>query len=355
MKSITKLFLLLAVGMSACSDDYIDKVKSVPAGADEAAPHITISYPQEGTLIRVSEDITSINIQFTAMDDIELKTVDVQLNGSTIATYEEFVDFRKAVQELTYDNLTNGLHTLSVTATDLTGKSTTQSVQFEKVEPYRPVYDGEIFYMPFDGDNMELVTITNATRVGNPGFNANGKKGSAYAGATGAYITLPADVLKNTEISAAFWYKVNGVPDRAGILSVTAPGPTNNNRTQGFRLFREAAAGAQRIKLNMGTGTGDAYVDGGTAADIAVDGSWVHIAFTISGDRGALYINGAMVKENTFPGISWTEADLLSIGSGAPKFTEWNHLSDLSLIDELRIFNKVLTADEIQTIINNES
>jgi len=30
-------------------------------------------------------------------------------------------------------------------------------------------------------------------------------------------------------------------------------------------------------------------------------------------------------------------------------------LSDLSLIDELRIFNKALTQAEIQTIITNES
>lgn len=356
MKSITKLVLLCAVAMSACSDGYIDEIKNVPAEADAAAPTIAITYPLEGTLIRVTDDVTPINIQFTAADDVELKDVTVQLNSNTIATYDEFLDFRKAVKEFTYNNLTNGQHTLTVIATDLAGKTTTKSVQFEKVEPYRPIYDGEIFYMPFDGDNMELVTITNATRVGNPSFSTAGKKGSAYAGATGAYVTLPSATIKNPEISAVFWYKVNAVPDRAGIISITPPGPTNNDRTKGLRLFREAgAAGKQRIKLNMGTGSSDVWVDGGTAADIAADGTWVHVAFTISNNRGAVYINGTMVKDATFSGINWTGADLLSIGSGAPNFTEWNHLSDLSLIDELRIFNKALTQAEIQTIITNES
>lgn len=355
MKKSNSLFILLLLVISGCTDGYIDEIKNVSPGADEAAPVVTITYPQEGTLIRVTEDVAPINIQLTATDDIEIKDITVQLNGSSIATFSDFIDFRKAIKEFTYENLTNGQHTLTVTATDLAGKSTTESVNFEKVEPYRPIYDGEIFYMPFDGDNMELVTITNATRVGSPGFNSSGKKGSAYAGATGAYLTLPTTGLTNPEFSAVFWYKVNAVPDRGGILTISPPGPTNNNRTKGFRLFRENAAGKQRIKLNVGNGTADNYFDGAAAADITPDGNWVHIAFTISGSYGAVYINGNLVKDGTFPGVNWAECEIFTIGSGAPNFTEWNHLSDLSLIDELRIFDKALTPAEIQTIIDAES
>jgi hypothetical protein len=40
--------------------------------------------------------------------------------------------------------------------------------------------------------------------------------------------------------------------------------------------------------------------------------------------------------------------------SGAPRFTEWNHKSDLSLMDELRIFSKSLTQTEVQAIYNAE-
>ena len=42
----------------------------------------------------------------------------------------------------------------------------------------------------------------------------------------------------------------------------------------------------------------------------------------------------------------------MSIGSGAPRFNEWNHLSDHSLIDELRIYNKALSAAEIKQLMN---
>jgi hypothetical protein len=52
--------------------------------------------------------------------------------------------------------------------------------------------------------------------------------------------------------------------------------------------------------------------------------------------------------------MDWTGCDMLSIMSGAPRFIEWNHLSDLSLMDELRIFNKGLTAAEVLAIYNDE-
>ena len=61
---------------------------------------------------------------------------------------------------------------------------------------------------------------------------------------------------------------------------------TQNDRTTGFRFFREnGAEGHQRFKLNVGNGTGDAWVDGGTAADVPNDAGWVHLAFTISQDK----------------------------------------------------------------------
>jgi hypothetical protein len=128
-----------------------------------------------------------------------------------------------------------------------------------------------------------------------------------------------------------------------------------NNRTSGFRFFREGSATSQIFKLNAGDGTADSWFDGGaTATLVPTAGKWDHMAFTISGTECVVYINGEIVKQGTFPGISWTGCDLLSIMSGAPRFTEWGHLSDLGMMDELRIFNKALTQAEIKTIFNAE-
>lgn len=222
------------------------------------------------------------------------------------------------------------------------------------------IYEGEMFYMPFDGDYVDAVSGTQATVVGTPGFAGEAVEGTdAYAGASGSYLTFAANDLKTEAFSATFWLKVNAVPDRAGILVMGPPDPnlpaTPNNRTSGFRFFRENASGKQRFKLNVGNGTGDNWFDGGAAADVdPAANQWVHFAFTISNSNVSVYIDGKVVSTGTFPGISWNGIDVLSIMSGAPRFTEWGHLSDESFMDELRLYNKELTEQDIQAIMQAE-
>ena len=105
-----------------------------------------------------------------------------------------------------------------------------------------------------------------------------------------------------------------------------------------------------------GNGAADSWFDGGDAADIVVpDDTWHHFAFTISGTECVVYIDGEVVSQNAFDGIDWTECDMISIMSGAPHFTGWDHWSDLSYMDELRLFTKALTQEEISQIIADEN
>lgn len=352
--------ILFAVIAVACNE-WIDPITEVEPGPDESAPVVTIKYPAEGTEIKVPETVASVTIQFEVTDDIEIATIRVLMDGTEIASYSEFKDYRRVIEELVYDQVTDGAHTLTVTATDTEGKSTTASVNFSKALPYVPVYEGEILYMPFDGAYMDLISFQNATVVGNPGFAGESVVGGdAYAGATDSYLTLPAEHLQTGAFSAVFWMKINAVPDRAGILvmsPVDAANPDAQNiRTSGFRFFRENAAGMQRFKLNVGNGAADTWFDGAEAADVDPNtGEWVHFAFTIGSTECKVYIDGQVVKEGVFDGIDWTGSDLLSIMSGAPRFTGWNHKSDLSYMDELRLFNRVLSQEDIQQIILDES
>jgi hypothetical protein len=211
------------------------------------------------------------------------------------------------------------------------------------------------FYMPFENSYVDAVSQTEATVVGSPGFE-DGIVGSAYAGDVDSYLTFPADNLTTDQFSASFWMKVNPDPDRAGILVMGPPDEENpdaqNNRNNGFRFFREAAGEEQRFKLNVGTGDGETWFDGGDAADVdPATNEWRHFAFTISDAEAVVYIDGEVVKQDEFAGIDWTGVDILSIMSGAPRFTGWDHLSDLSLMDELRLFNKALTQEEVQGIM----
>ncbi|MBL7834736.1 MAG: LamG domain-containing protein [Cyclobacteriaceae bacterium] len=362
-----KLKQLLLIGMLiaafGCKDGYIDDIKGAPQGADVTAPTITFNYPLEGTSYRVLEDIAPIDINVKVSDDIEVAEVTINLDGEDLITLNKFIDYRNAIAAYTYETLENGDHELTVTAVDGAGKTTTQSINFKKEEPYDPVYDGEMFYMPFNGDYTEQVTITKAIVSGIPQFSddfiAGGK---SYLGANDAYLTFPTNKLTlSNNFSAVFWYKCNNTPDRSGILTISAPDPAHptapNNRTKGLRLFRENIGGNQVVKLNVGNGTQESWFDGGATAK-ATPGTWIHIAFVITPTGATLYINGNVVSTGTFPvdesKIDWAGCDIMNIASGAPRFLEWAHRSDLSNYDEMRLFNKALTQAEIQAIINNE-
>jgi len=352
MKIFKNIFvcLFIIVFATACNEG-IDPITPVTPGADATAPVITIKYPTEGVKIQVPELLATINIQFEVTDDIELKSISVLMDGTEITGYSEFKDYRRAVEEYSYNKVSNGAHTLTIKATDLGGKITNTSVKFEKKPPYTALYAGETFYMPFDGDYVEKISFKAATIVGTPGFAGSGLKGvNAYAGATDSYLTFPLSGLTGTEFSAEFWVKLNATPDRAAIISIS---PAGEDRTKGLRFFREGSATEQRFKLNVGTGAGETWNDGGIVKTSTTD--WVHLAFTISQTTCTIYINGAVATSVPTSAIDWTGCSSISIASGAPNFAYWDHKSDLSKLDELRFFNKALTQSEIQNIIQNDS
>lgn len=364
MKTLYKLilFALTIFVINACEQNYIDPVTAVDPGADETAPQISINFPVEGSEIKLPEAVSTVNISFEVTDDIEIVGVDVSYDGENIASYTEFTDYRRlVVDDLAYDNVVDGDHTISIEATDAEGKKSTAEVSFSKVPPYTPKYDGEILYMPFDGEYLDLISFQGPNVVGNPGFSADYVVGlKSYAGAADSYLTFSTENLQSNELTAGFWMKINEVPDRAGILVMGPEDVDNpdgqNVRTNGFRFFRENAAGKQRFKLNAGNGTTDSWFDGGAAADVdpTID-TWHHFAFTISSTECVVYIDGQVVKQGAFDGIDWTGCDVLSIMSGAPRFTGWDHWSDESLMDELRLFDRALSQEEIQGIITDDS
>ncbi|WP_298651360.1 LamG domain-containing protein [uncultured Proteiniphilum sp.] len=234
-------------------------------------------------------------------------------------------------------------------------------------EPPKPPIseDGQIFYLSFEDNFEDNVSNTAATIVGNPGFT-EGKVAKAYAGVQDGYLTFRLSDLASdlgADLTVGFWYKVNANPDRAGIIVIGpvtegASPEAQNNRTSGFRIFREKGDEnntVQRIKANVGNGTGDGWLDGGANADIPATAGWKYITLTLTAGKAVLYLDGEEVATNDLSQISWAGCDILSIGSGAPRFTEWGHLSDNSLIDELRIYNRALTAAQIKDIIIHDS
>ena len=244
-------------------------------------PIITLNTPNAAgsTVIRSIDPSAPITFNFEVKDDIEITNITVNVDGNEVANMSQFTDSKNVlVDDLLYD-ASKGTHTLTITAIDSDDNVTTISTTFEieDAPPYSPKFAGEFFYMPYDGDFIELVNFESAEEIGAPAISDDSFGGTgAYQGVENSYITVPLNEEDlGNEFSAAFWYKLSGDAARAGILVAGA----NQERQQGFRLFREGSASSQTIKLNVGTGGGESWNDGGA---VAVTGEWVHIAFTIS-------------------------------------------------------------------------
>lgn len=349
-------FIALMAAIAVSCEKGLDPIDKVDPGTESADPELTITFPTEGKIVRSSDSIATVVFKFMASDDFELGSVVIILDSAEIGNVTSFIDYRRWNASFEYSGLTNGEHILAITVTDLSGKSVSDTVNFLKITT--PVYvplEGEIHYFPFDGDFIDAITEVEPTIVGEPGFVNEGKLNLAYAGATDSYLELPStEIVKTKQVSAVFWMQINTVPDRAGILTLSPedlqnPGypDVQNLRTSGFRFFREASGTNQVIKDNVGFGTGECWNDGGQVDPST--GEWFHFAFTISDTISAIYINGELARESVLTApIDWTGCDILTIMSGAPRFTEWSHFSDLSLLDELHIFNRALTAEEVQ-------
>lgn len=355
MKNIFSLAItgiMLTLSFTACNKDYIDPISSVPAGNDAAAPVVEIITPSSDIQIPPTTTTTNFDFRFAVTDDIELSKVDISLNGTLLNSYTSFIDYRGISATYNYPNLGVGSHAFTVVATDLSGKTTTQSFTFNISNQYIPLLSSEVLYVPFDADFKDLINTVSPTITGSPSTVTGGHDGAAYQGATGAYLSFPLSGMYSSTngISFSFWYKVNTAPDRSGIITINDNGNNaDENRTGGLRLFREGSTSSQTIKANVGTGAGESWNDGGSIS--ATTGAWVHVAFTVSPTESKIYFDGVLQRTATYAAFDFSSSSTVTLGSGAPSFTYWSHLSDLSLYDEFRVFNAVLTPADIQLLM----
>jgi glucose/arabinose dehydrogenase/PKD repeat protein len=77
-------------------------------------------------------------------------------------------------------------------------------------------------------------------------------------------------------------------------------------------------------------------------------GTWAHLAGTVSGGSVRLYVNGTLVKTTALPGPLTSTDSPLRIGGNS----YWTKEYFAGLIDEVRVYNRALSAAEIQADMN---
>lgn len=157
----------------------------------------------------------------------------------------------------------------------------------------------------------------------------------------------------------------DGINDRVNIADGNYLDFTNNftvaawvypRANTGWRtvVLKERSGGlCYALYASDDNGKPNAYINIG-GADVGVAGpnslpinQWSHLAFTYGGGSFKLYINGVLVRTLSVSGNVTTSSSAFRFGGNAV-WSEWLN----GLIDEVRLYNRVLSAAEIGQIMN---
>src|SRR4030042_578208 len=212
-----------------------------------------------------------------------------------------------------------------------------------------------ILYYHFDNstaygeNNTRINDFSNKWNDGNcsscPTWNSTGRYGGAYeyhGNSTSEFFNTGADISWSTtsNYSIGFWMKPRIVTINHGILGKTS----TEWRT------RLTSAGTFRFTLWNTTGTGGVILD---TTNIPAN-SWTHIFITYNGatGTGTLYRNGAQITTTPMQGEARDYSDNVYIGA-AYNIADSGTWYFNGTIDEVRIYNRTLSADEILAHYNS--
>ena len=161
-----------------------------------------------------------------------------------------------------------------------------------------------------------------------------------------AYYQMPNGVYFNGDYTVCVWVKMNTINGRNRIMSIGTSSYTVNSIIFSL-VYNSSPTPYVYISANY---TGNQLI---SPTNLPLN-QWTHIAFTLSGSIGTIYLNGTNVKQGTtlipsntnrtynYFGTSWYSGNILNQYPNA-------------IFDEVKIFNRCLSQREIQFIINNQT
>lgn len=385
MKSILNFIVIgtvLSFSLTACKKGYIDDISQVAPGNDELAPTGTIISPAVSTVVIPFTDTkTDYTFSFSASDDIELKNIDISLDGTQLASFNSFIDYRSYAGTFEYKDLPLGNHTFVVTATDLSGKTTSKSFAFTVTNTYQPIFPSEVFFVPFDNPSTDPLKIAsdvvlNTSAIANNTSTTAGISGNAMQGGGLNYVSYSKPnswISTSQSFTLSFWFKLNGQTKNNNggngpeyIFSI----PTSNGHWSGGQalLFFETNATGTQIKFPVVAAdmTDTWFVwEGGNAIPGIADNTWRHCAlvYDASTSKMTLYLNGVAnaltAQWGTHGNINMNETTATSFRIGAgPKDVnndaadDWLRSTWKGGLDQFRLFNAALSASEVKSIFD---
>jgi fibronectin type 3 domain-containing protein len=182
----------------------------------------------------------------------------------------------------------------------------------------------------------------NGTLVNSPTWTT-GQNGNAVnlASASSQYATLPTGVVNGlTSITISSWVNLSTVSNWQRIFDF-GTGTTNYM----FLTPKNSSNGKVRFAIRTAS-VAEKIIDGTAAIPT---GGWHHVAVTITGTTGTLYVDGVQVGQNTAMSLNPASLGATTLNYiGKSQFSGDPYLN--GKVDDFRIFGTALTSGQIATL-----
>jgi hypothetical protein len=181
----------------------------------------------------------------------------------------------------------------------------------------------------------------NATLINGPVWAA-GKSGNAVSlDGTNDYLALPTGALTDlSDFTIATWVYLNSSTNWARLFDF------GSGTGRYMYLVPKSGSGVVRFAVTVDGGYGEQFINGSAALPT---GQWVHVAVTLSGTTGTLYVNGTVVGNNTaIAQAPFRLAATTQNWIGRSQYSGDPYLN--GKVDDFRIYNGALSAAAIATL-----
>ena len=261
-----------------------------------------------------------------------------------------------------------GTFTFKAMVTDSASNTGTQNLKITVFAP-ASAPSGLVSWYPFEGNANDLEKINNGNVVGTPQFVPgevdNGfKPGPQTSGSLitvadsptlaltqftiGAWVRV--DNLDNVETMQIVWKGDSTAGDLTTPYSLSVLGSANSSFSNTATVIGTAGPGKVLVILTDGTHELDLV----STNALPLDGKFHYVAVTADGQKVNLYVDGVLdpntpTSESSLTGLPFTSTNPLQIG-GIQGAAPGNNFD--GVIDELQVWNRVLTPSEISGIFN---
>ncbi len=197
--------------------------------------------------------------------------------------------------------------------------------------------------MRLDCDSLTDVTVNgNHAALFGDFATTTGKLDKALNITGKQFLQLPATIVASRDLTFTAWVNLRSTSSWQRIFDF-------GNDTDHYVFLSPCAGSSSRMRLAIKNGGSEQYFD---ISKTLRSNSWTHVAVTFAADAITVYLNGEAVTSNT--SISDRPADFSPIFNyvGRSQFTADPMLK--GYLDDIRIFNYSLSADDIASIANME-